>query len=278
MKRVSVFLGMVMSMVLGGAVCNAAILPPQGPGQIGLSSVVLCDSLSAHKDPGFDSPSVETLHYGDRIIVMDTENGWAKTALSDDVDGVPVWVKADFIAIDPSYYRTEGETAVYAWNDTGAKKVAVLDEGTVLPILRDDGDWIVVSLRGAAGWINNPVRSDSPSDDTSRNSSGDNGGSNAGSQGGVITVYDEFGESYTLYEGTDGYWRDRSGTAYDRLSRYMRETRGCLQMPRLRTIPLMRAMWNQGILHSTFMLQMDRPFSFIRPAGPCMRMPQAEPM
>ena len=218
MKRVSVFLGMVMSMVLGGAVCNAAILPPQGPGQIGLSSVVLCDSLSAHKDPGFDSPSVETLHYGDRIIVMDTENGWAKTALSDDVDGVPVWVKADFIAIDPSYYRTEGETAVYAWNDTGAKKVAVLDEGTVLPILRDDGDWIVVSLRGAAGWINNPVRSDSPSDDTSRNSSGDNGGSNAGSQGGVITVYDEFGESYTLYEGTDGYWRDRSGTAYDRLS------------------------------------------------------------
>jgi hypothetical protein len=153
--------------------CRAEVIPAQGPGQIGLSSVVLCDSLSAHKDPGFDSPSVETLHYGDRIIVMDTENGWAKTALSDDVDGVPVWVKADFIAIDPSYYRTEGETAVYAWNDTGAKKVAVLDEGTVLPILRDDGDWIVVSLRGAAGWINNPVRSDSPSDDTSRNSSGE---------------------------------------------------------------------------------------------------------
>ena len=36
--------------------------------------------------------------------------------------------------------------------------------------------------------------------------------------GNVKTVYDEFGESTTLYEGTDGLWRDKSGTAYTRLS------------------------------------------------------------
>ena len=216
-KKVSALLIMLMSMGLGGVVCSASIIPPGGPGQIGFSSVVLCDSLSAHRDPDFSSPSVQTLHYGDKIIVMDTVNGWAQAALSDDVDGVPVWVNEDFIAVDPAYYRTEEDTAVYAWADTGAKKVALLDPGTTLPILRDDGDWIIVSLRGAAGWINNPVRTGSSAPEAPRSDSGDNGSSGS-SQGSVITVYDEFGEAYTLYEGTDGYWRDRSGTAYDRLS------------------------------------------------------------
>ena len=206
-----------MTMTLGSMVCRASIIPPSGPGQIGLSSVVLCDSLSAHQEPSFSSPSVQTLHYGDRIIVMDTQDGWAKAALSDDVDGEPVWVSEDFVAVDPAYYRTEGDTAVYAWNDTGAKKVAFLDAGTTLPILRDDGDWIAVSLRGAAGWINNPVRSNSSAPAPSASSGSDSGGSGS-SQGGIITVFDENGEAYTLYEGTDGYWRDRSGTAYDRLS------------------------------------------------------------
>ena len=57
------------------------------------------------------------------------------------------------------WYKTAESTPVYAWNDTEAPKVALLDAGTVLPILRDDGDWIVVGLRGAAGWICNPDRS-----------------------------------------------------------------------------------------------------------------------
>ena len=205
----------LMAVVLGGVVCHASVIPPRGPGQIGLSSVVLCDTLSAHKEPDFNSPSVQTLRYGDQIITMRTQDGWAEVALSDDVDGEPAWVSADFIAVDPAYYQTDGETAVYAWNDTGAKKVAFLDAGTTLPILRDDGDWIVVSLRGAAGWIYDPARSGSSDPAAPQDDSGDSGDS---SQGEVITAYDEFGEAYTLYEGTDGYWRDNSGTAYDRLS------------------------------------------------------------
>ena len=34
-----------------------------------------------------------------------------------------------------------------------APKVALLDKDTLLPILKDDGEWLVVSLRGATGWI-----------------------------------------------------------------------------------------------------------------------------
>ena len=33
-----------------------------------------------------------------------------------------------------------------------------------------------------------------------------------------VKVYDEFGESYMLYRGSDGYWRDDSGTVYTRVS------------------------------------------------------------
>ena len=33
-----------------------------------------------------------------------------------------------------------------------------------------------------------------------------------------MTVYDENGQAYTLYEGTDGIWRDNSGTEYVQLS------------------------------------------------------------
>ena len=215
-KKISVILIMSAAMIFGSAVCFASITPPQGPGQIGFSSVVLCDSLSLHSDPGFDSPATQTLHYGDRIIVMDTANGWAHVTLGDSEDSPMGYVNEDFIAVDPAWYRTEGDTVVYAWNDTSAPKVALLDEGTTLPILRDDGDWIIVSLRGAAGWINNPVRTTIPQNNSIPGNENESG--SGSSQGGVITVYDEFGDAFTLYEGTDGYWRDRSGTAYDRLS------------------------------------------------------------
>ena len=33
-----------------------------------------------------------------------------------------------------------------------------------------------------------------------------------------VTVYDEAGESHTLYESSDGYWREEDGTTYIKLS------------------------------------------------------------
>lgn len=46
--------------------------------------------------------------------------------------------------------------AVYAWNDTAAPKVALLDKNTRLPILKEEGGWYLVSLRSAVGWIQRP--------------------------------------------------------------------------------------------------------------------------
>lgn len=141
-------------------IARAEIIPPFGEGQIGLQAVVLCEKLSMRREPGASSKLVQTLHYGDRINVTNQADGWARAVIGDSEDAPYGWVNADYIVIDPAWYRTEKNTPVYAWNSTAAPKVALLDAntdymdpGTFLPILKNEGEWILVSLRGAVGWI-----------------------------------------------------------------------------------------------------------------------------
>ena len=199
MKKIKICFLLAPMLLMNGSVCQAKITPPQGYGQIGLSSVVLCNSLSLYSQPG--SGYMQTLSYGDRPIVMEQEDGWAKVALGDSEESPIGWVNEAFLAIDPAWYQTAADTTVYAWNDASAPQVALLDPGTSLPVLRDDGDWLIVSLRGATGWIHNPDRSTD----------------SQGTQG-SITAYDEYGTAVRLYEGSDGYWREMDGTTYIRLS------------------------------------------------------------
>ena len=144
----------VLVMMIGSMVsAQAEIIPPYGEGQIGLTAVVLCEELTLRMGSETSAPKVKTLEYGSRIIVDRQADGWAHCFLGDSEDSASGWVNADYIVIDPDWYRTEGKTPVYAWNDTLAPKVALLDEGTLLPILSDEGAWLIVSLRGAVGWV-----------------------------------------------------------------------------------------------------------------------------
>ena len=137
-----------------GNVCEAAILPPRGEGQIGLQAVILCETLTVRQEQSTASKALKTLQYGESIIVQKQADGWADCFLSDAVDeGSSGWVNANYILVDPAWYRTDGSTPVYAWNDTTAPKVALLDGDTTLPIVKDKGDWVIVSLRGGVGWI-----------------------------------------------------------------------------------------------------------------------------
>ena len=56
-------------------------------------------------------------------------------------------------SFNTAWYVTETETPVYAWNDPSAPKVALLDKNAKLPILKEEDEWYIVSLRGATGWI-----------------------------------------------------------------------------------------------------------------------------
>ena len=153
-RRVTLFAAAVLAVCLAASACVAEILPPYGQGQIGYLAVVLCESLTVRQERSASSRSVTTLGYGDRFVVQRQVGGWADCFLSDAVDaGQSGWVNADYIIIDPAWYRTDESTPVYAWNDTTAPRVALLTRGTELPILRDEGDWLIVSLRGATGWI-----------------------------------------------------------------------------------------------------------------------------
>lgn len=144
----------VLVMMIGSIVsAQAEIIPSYGEGQIGRTAVVLCEQLTLRSGPSASSEKVRTLNYGDQPIVMEQSNGWAYVTLGDSEDSPMGWVNADYIAVDPAWYRTEGKTPVYAWDDTLAPKVALLDENTTLPILTDEGAWLIVSLRGAVGYV-----------------------------------------------------------------------------------------------------------------------------
>ena len=143
-------------------VVHAEIIPPCEPGQqIGYPAVVLCEKLTLREEPSASSRAVKTLNYGDRPIVVGAdqpagatkENGFVYCTLGDSEDSPCGWVDAGYIIINPAWYVTEKNTAVYAWDDTEAPKVALLDKDVRLPILKEEGDWYVVSLRGAVGWI-----------------------------------------------------------------------------------------------------------------------------
>ena len=153
-KHVWLMILTVMIMIIGSMMTvQAEIIPPYGQGQIGLSAVVLCEDLTLRQAPGTNAGILDTLHDGARIIVYEQKDGWAHIFTGDSEDSAEGWVKADYLAIDPAWYRADVATPVYAWNDTSALKVGLLDKDTVLPILKDDGEWIVVGLRGASGWI-----------------------------------------------------------------------------------------------------------------------------
>ncbi len=162
MKKIT-WLAILTSLILmvgSFGTVHAEIIPASGMGQIGLQAAVLCDTLTLRQEPSSSSKALQTLHYRDLIIVTEQQDGWARVVLGDSEDAASGWVNADYIAIDPAWYRTEEKTPVYAWSDAAAPKVALLDANTefldpetFLPILKDEGEWIVVSLRGAVGSI-----------------------------------------------------------------------------------------------------------------------------
>lgn len=144
----------ILILALGSVMAvHAEILPPHGEGQIGLQAAVLCNSLTVRREPNASSKVVTTLDFGALPIVMKQSDGWAYCSLGDSEDSDMGWVNADYIIIDPAWYRTDEKTPVYAWDSTDAPKVALLAKGTTLPILKEEGKWLIVSLRGATGWI-----------------------------------------------------------------------------------------------------------------------------
>lgn len=144
-------------LLLIAATAHASVLPPDGisedyaefTGIEAKRAVVLCESLSVCDERG--GRTIATLSEGDHFMTTQSWDGWADCHARD--GSVTGWVRSDYIVVDPAWYVTDESMQVYAYPDFRAPRVALLDAGTKLPILHEEPDWFVVSLRGAAGWI-----------------------------------------------------------------------------------------------------------------------------
>lgn len=120
-------------------------------------AVVLCESLTILDNRGDQGgQKVGSLKYGNTVPVIESWDGYAKIYYAD--GSKTGWVRNDYLLMDPAWYVCDESLQVYAYPDTMAPRVALLDKGTKLPIITEYNDdtingWVCVSLRGAAGWI-----------------------------------------------------------------------------------------------------------------------------
>lgn len=155
------FLLLLLALTLFVSAASASILPATGVDEdfaasTGISctpAVILCQSLSVYDARGDQGgKKVETLRYsGKSIPVIQSWDGWAQIYYADgEKNG---WVRSEYLLFDPAWYHCDESTAVYAYPDSLAPRVGLLNRGTEAPIITDTGDWVCVSLRAAAGWI-----------------------------------------------------------------------------------------------------------------------------
>ena len=153
MKKTGICL--FLALLLISAVAFGEITHPAGPGQLGYDAVVISKNISVRPTQNANAKAVRKLNYGDRLAVMSLGNGWCECYLSE-TEGLSGYVLEDYILIDPAFITTEEPTPVYAWQAQNAKRVGLLGRGETFPIIRMEGDWLLISLRGAAGWILRP--------------------------------------------------------------------------------------------------------------------------
>lgn len=164
LKRLTALL-MTILLLINAA--SATILPATGVDDdflawTGISctpAVVLCESLTVLDERGDQGgkPVEVKLYSGKTIPVIESWDGYAKIYYSD--GNKTGWVRNEYLMMNPAWYVCDEAVAVYAYPDTMAPRVALLEKGEELPILTeyDDGEsmngWVCVSLRAAAGWI-----------------------------------------------------------------------------------------------------------------------------
>lgn len=152
MKKLCVFL---LFITLIPVCVHAEVIPAYGQGQIGYEAVVLCQSLTVRESRNTASKALQTLKAGSIFATRGCTDGWLDCFPSEN-EGQAGWVKADYVIVDPAWYKTDAATAVYAWNSENAHQVGLLDRGETYPILKTEGEWLCIGLRGASGWIHDP--------------------------------------------------------------------------------------------------------------------------
>ena len=118
---------------------------------------VLCESLSLREQPEGSSPLLDTLAYGTRCTILEESGSWYHVVYRDE-DGIrrSGFVRKEYVLMNPTYFAPSGETPVYAMPSGDAKRVALIGSGESYPVIGLYDGYLVISLRGASGFVETP--------------------------------------------------------------------------------------------------------------------------
>lgn len=117
--------------------------------------IVIAQSISLRESPSTRAKRIASLPNGAMFDLLDEQNGWYRVSYWDGKSQTPLegWVLVDFVVRDPSFITTTKATYVYATPSRSSKKVGELVSGSQVVVIAEFGDFWVVNLRSATGFI-----------------------------------------------------------------------------------------------------------------------------
>ena len=128
------------------------------------------------------------------------------------------------IPLDKTMYVTADSLNVRKGCSTDTQLLGGYKKGSAVKVTgsvqRNGADlgWYQVNYEGGTGYVSGEFLSDTAPASTDSSSGSGSDSDSSVYTGNVITVYDEEGAAYTLYQTKDGFWYDNGGTKYSRLS------------------------------------------------------------
>lgn len=117
--------------------------------------VVISQNVSLRESPSTGARRIASIPNGEMLSLLDEQNGWYTVSWWDSKSNTPQqgYVLVDYVVRDPQYITTTGSTYVYSTPSRSSKKVGQVVSGTQLVVIGEWGDFWVVNLRSASGFI-----------------------------------------------------------------------------------------------------------------------------
>lgn len=117
--------------------------------------VVISQNVTLRESPSTTAKQLARPTNGTVLDILSEQNGWYYVRFWDGKSTMPIegYVRTNFVVRDPMFVTTTQATYVYSMPDRGAKMVGQLVSGTQLVVIGEYGDFWVVNLRSASGFI-----------------------------------------------------------------------------------------------------------------------------
>lgn len=118
---------------------------------------VLCEALSLRENPDAAATLIHTMPYGTYCTVLEESGSWYNVTYRNEVNTrYSGWVRKEYMLVNPDCFVPEGETPVYAMPSGSSKRIGLINSGTSYPIIGEMNGFLVISLRGASGFVAKP--------------------------------------------------------------------------------------------------------------------------